>query len=553
MFSDRRVRTSLLAIATDVLLTVLKVALALITGSAALEADAFHSATDLIVSIVLLVGILVRIQQERNNSESKSLLGKYIEPVLAIVVAIIILYAPYEIISSIGEKENQIIENLPIGILGTLVVIAIVLFISKFKLFVGRETESIGLEADGYHSMVDVFTSIAVLISLLGYMVGVNLDEVIAVVIAIMIAVTGIELLISGVNSLVKHSEFDQISVYEFFGDVFRSLVRKYRFTHDVRAFVFGLYRKKLLIFSLCVLVFGFSGFKTVPVGYIGKKVNLGAVSQEVLSPGLHYVLPWPFGSLRVYENGTLYAADFGVRAEMLVLGKERIWSEIKEKSLRKEDAKYFVTGDEQLVDMSFSVLYKMIDSPGVYNGVYSHNSLVKEVSTYTFNQFTLSNSLDQLLSGDRKKLEIELVSLIQAELNTLVPGIHVVDVQVQTYRLPSLVIAAYRDVINAQQEKQQNINRAVADQLRALPLSRAEYIEAIALAESMSVETVLHAEGNIAQISELSRVQASHRAGFEFNAYLNTVDAALAGKSITIRDYRLLNSDLRLWKSETE
>jgi len=72
MFADRRIRTSLIAIGADLFLTALKLGLALATGSAALLADAYHSGTDLVVSLVLLGSLVIRHRQERKSDAQGS-------------------------------------------------------------------------------------------------------------------------------------------------------------------------------------------------------------------------------------------------------------------------------------------------------------------------------------------------------------------------------------------------------------------------------------------------------------------------------------------------
>jgi len=212
MINDRRIRTSLVAIGADIVLTAIKVVLALFTGSAALLADAYHSATDFIISLILLCGIIIRERQEKKQSETGIKLARRIESILAIAVALIILCVPVEIVQQIQGNKSEQIENVWYGILGMLVVIAIVFFMARLKTHVGKETDSIALEADGYHSMVDLFSSFAVFLSLIGFMIGLYLDNIVALLIAVMIAVSGLELLVSGFRSLIKGSEFDQLS-----------------------------------------------------------------------------------------------------------------------------------------------------------------------------------------------------------------------------------------------------------------------------------------------------------------------------------------------------
>ncbi|MBX2858098.1 MAG: cation diffusion facilitator family transporter [Cellvibrionaceae bacterium] len=549
MLSDRRIRTSLLAIATDLTLATIKLLLAIYTGSAALRADALHSATDLFVSIILLVGIALKLQQEKSQNPSEKPWGHIIEASLAVFVALIILYVPYDIISNIGQHNTQPIKHLAVGIFGTLAVIFIVLFIARLKLYVARQTDSIALEADAYHSMVDVFTSIAVLVSLLGFMVGIELDNTVAVVIAIMITVTGLELLVSGIKSLIQKTALNQVSLYETIAAFAARVLGKVSFARPLIDFAKKLYTYRLLILVLLAASYLLSGFKSIEHGNSGQRFWLATPENRSLEPGLHYALPWPLGKINTYRQGALYSVQIGTRAEALANGQQRLWTEIKSRQLISETANYYLTADEQLVDISLAIFYSVSEPASVLTTLESHHRLVQQLAQYCFNRFVLSHSLDQLLSGDKNTLKDELRQAMQQELASLFPAISIVDLQFQTFRLPAVVIAAYRDVINAQQEKQQAINNAIAHRLQSLPLSRATYTDSIANAESQSLTKILQAEGNIAQISQLSQVQRKLRDGFEFNVYLNTVNQLLSGKRILIKDANLSNSDLKTWQ----
>ncbi|WP_086929896.1 cation diffusion facilitator family transporter [Agarilytica rhodophyticola] len=203
MIIDKRIRTSLLAIAADLSLTFVKLLLAVVTGSSVILADAFHSLTDLLVSLVLLSSIVVKISQERRNSQLGIAVAHRLESCLSILVAVVILYLPFEIINE-AQQEKEAISNIWLGIIGMTAVISVVAYMSHLKICTGRDTSSPALEADGYHSLVDVFTSIAVLLSLVCHVFGVYLDSAIAIIIAMVIGFSGVQLLLAAVKDFIN-------------------------------------------------------------------------------------------------------------------------------------------------------------------------------------------------------------------------------------------------------------------------------------------------------------------------------------------------------------
>ena len=142
VLAERTVRASLVSVAVDLSLAGIKGVLAAITGSLALAADAFHSLTDMVVSLSVLAGILIRQTRSYAGSGAKSPApgpsvgnsiattgqtaskGYWIEALVAGFVALLILSIPVEILSEVRGQTDQTIRYAWIGVLGILVCIA---------------------------------------------------------------------------------------------------------------------------------------------------------------------------------------------------------------------------------------------------------------------------------------------------------------------------------------------------------------------------------------------------------------------------------------------
>ena len=160
---DRRVRTSLISIGTDIFLTSLKGTLYFFTGSLAILADAYHSFSDLIVSCTVLAGVLLRRRQERrakepdngstspdadtgrkpgaeenSNKSSPSTTtreatpGYWIESLVSFFVAMMILYTAYQVVSKVIISPPDQIKNIWVAVVGITACAAIAYLISRF-------------------------------------------------------------------------------------------------------------------------------------------------------------------------------------------------------------------------------------------------------------------------------------------------------------------------------------------------------------------------------------------------------------------------------------
>ncbi|VUD67955.1 Modulator of FtsH protease HflK [Thalassocella blandensis] len=585
MFKDRRIRTSLIAIAADIVLTGLKAGLAIVTGSAALLADAYHSGADLIVSLVLLGSLFLRYREE-NRQESSAALGqasafgfaRRVECILAIAVSFVILYVPFEILSELDQRSDETLQFLWVGIGGVLVVIAIVHFMARFKTHVGRETDSPALEADGYHSKIDLFSTIAVLVSLVGSLVGIYLDEIVAIIIAVMIGIAGLELLVSGVRSLIRGDDLDQISVIESLFEWFGHIPIFRFFVAGGKAFVSLLFvfRKYLLSVLLPLLVAAWllSGFLVVPFGYVGVKERFGASNFSGMESGLHYRLPWPIETVTLLEKGRVLSttvgsrvaivsenesenvsneniSDHGVKqaiSEKSTSASDKLWRAIKASRVHNDETLYLATGDENLLDIQFAFQYRIVDPLFIYLHTRDVENTVHRFVEHALWREAAQHSFDSILQNSHHEFSDRISKRVEIALAGVGIDVVTVDAQVQMLQPPAMVVPVYRDLLNAFQEKQQRQNRAEAQRAEDLLIANAERVTGKAQVAVEALERKLRAEGEVERFNQLAKVHAGHAEAVEFNQYIHTLVKNLEGKSKVLTDPRIEKTDHRVW-----
>ncbi|GLS25525.1 cation diffusion facilitator family transporter [Marinibactrum halimedae] len=552
MISDRRIRTSLVAIGADCLLTAMKAFLAIITGSQALLADAYHSLSDFIVSILLLLGIVIRHYAEKHQDETKTLRARRLESLLAVVVAASILYVPVEIISNTYDQQETAIRNLGWGISGTLVIIALVFFMAKLKTHVGKETDSPALEADGYHSMVDVFSSVAVLFSLVGLMVGINIDEFVALLIAAMIGYSGVELLLSGLKSLTKGTEFDQLSL----GDILRTLF--FRTTNSKAIFntventTRIILKHRYNVLGLVLIAYGLSGFTSVPLGHTGIQYHFNKAQSDALSPGLHYHWPAPFGRISLIETGTVEAITLGSRIEISTTEDgATLWRELKESRVLSDDVEYLVTANENLIDLTLTLQYRLSNAATSYQQFDQSQKVIARFAEAALWKTVAQFRYDDIISQRSISFSAAVEKQLLKSLATVHLPIDIIHTNIVAAQPPAMVVGAYRDVLTADQEQNQRVNRAEAEQLNDLPLARAKAHQEITEAYSSALEIELRALGEVERISSLASIYQQYPDAFEFNQHITTLENVLKDKSLIITDPKVNPRELQVWQTQ--
>jgi cation diffusion facilitator family transporter len=169
--ADRRQpvqRVLLLALAVNVLLSLVKLAVGLLSGSLAVLADAIHSATDGVSSLVaLLANRLADPRPDRNHPYGH----RKAESIGALVIALFILLAAWEILKSAGQRVAAGLEPIQLSWpeLGLLLLVLLCnIGLASYEQWQARRLGSSLLRADAAHTRSDVWTSVVVVLGMAG-------------------------------------------------------------------------------------------------------------------------------------------------------------------------------------------------------------------------------------------------------------------------------------------------------------------------------------------------------------------------------------------------
>jgi len=196
-----------LSIAAALATITLKTGAYLLTGSVGLLSDAMESLVNLAGAIMALGMLTIA---ARPADEGHLYGHSKAEYFASVTEGILILGAAIGIISAAVNRllQPRELEQLGLG-LGVSVAASIVNFIvARILLRRGRESRSITLEADAHHLMTDVWTSAGVIggVAIAGFTRWNLIDPLIAIVVALNIIWTGIQLVRRSVSGLMDEA-----------------------------------------------------------------------------------------------------------------------------------------------------------------------------------------------------------------------------------------------------------------------------------------------------------------------------------------------------------
>jgi membrane protease subunit HflK len=160
------------------------------------------------------------------------------------------------------------------------------------------------------------------------------------------------------------------------------------------------------------------------------------------LHPGFNLTLPWP-----IQQVDTENVSEF--RIEQIPEGSEQ---------------RLMLTGDQNLVDLSYVVRWNIKDLKQFRFQMVSPEDTVKEVAEAAMRSSVAEESLNSIFSGaGRADTEQAVRTRMQQVLDAYRSGIAIQGVQIKKTDPPTEVEDAFKDVSAAQQEAQGYINNAEA------------------------------------------------------------------------------------------
>lgn len=202
-------KVSLVSIAGNVVLSLMKLLAGIVAHSNAMISDAVHSASDVFSTIIVIIGI--RLASKESDKEHPY--GhERLECVAAIVLAMVLLLTGigigYTAVSNIA-RGNYGELSVP-GILA--LIAAIVSIVSKeamywYTRFYAKKIDSSALMADAWHHRSDAFSSVGALIGIAGARMGYPImDSIASLVIFVFIVKAAYDIFKDAVDKMVDHS-----------------------------------------------------------------------------------------------------------------------------------------------------------------------------------------------------------------------------------------------------------------------------------------------------------------------------------------------------------
>jgi membrane protease subunit HflK len=278
------------------------------------------------------------------------------------------------------------------------------------------------------------------------------------------------------------------------------------------------------------VVLWGFSGIFQVGPDELGVVLRFGQDVREV-QPGLNYHLPYPIETVLTPKALRVNKIDIGMRA-VDDIRRGSATRDVPEESL-------MLTGDENIVDVDFSVLWK-VKPTGVGDylfNIQNPEGTVKAVAESAMREVVGRSEIQPILTGARQTIETAVQDLMQKTLDSYGAGIFVQQVQMQKVDPPTQVIDSNRDVQAARADLERAVNEGQTYANRVVPEARGKVAQITQAAEAYRQQTVAEATGQTSRFLKIYEQYQKAPDVTRERMYLETMERVLGGADKIILD----------------
>jgi len=288
---------------------------------------------------------------------------------------------------------------------------------------------------------------------------------------------------------------------------------------------------KGIILLGLVVVVaWLFTGLYRVDPDEQGVVLRFGKYV-ETTSPGLRYHLPAPIETAVTPKVTRIQREDLGFRsAAGAEFGRPPAQRDLLEESL-------MLTGDENIVDVHASVLWRIKDAGKFLFGVQRQKDTVKAVAESVIREIVGKTPIQTAQTEGRRRIEEDARALTQKVLDEYGAGITIQQVTVQKVDPPAQVIESFRDVQRAKTDKERARNEAEAYANDIIPRARGEAERLTQEANAYKQEVVVRAQGEAQRFISVYDQFKLAKDVTRKRLYLETMEEVLRDKSKVIID----------------
>jgi modulator of FtsH protease HflK len=276
------------------------------------------------------------------------------------------------------------------------------------------------------------------------------------------------------------------------------------------------------------------SGIYRVQADEQGVVLRFGAFNRAAL-PGLNYHLPWPIESVETPAVTRINRIEIGYRSPPAgrIDAASQATRNVLEESL-------MLTGDENIIDIDFSVFWRINSAVDYLFNIRTPPAVVKAVAESSMREVIGRVPIQPALTELRAQIETDVLRQTQEILNNYKAGVEITQVQLQKVDPPSEVVESFVDVQRANTDAERLRNEAEGYRNDIVPRARGDAARIIAEGQGSRQASIARATGETQRfLSVLAAYQTARDVTLQ-RMYVETMQDILTHSPSLVVDDKL-------------
>lgn len=270
-------------------------------------------------------------------------------------------------------------------------------------------------------------------------------------------------------------------------------------------------------VLAAVLVLWGMNSVYQVDPQEVGVETLFGKAKDEVSSPGLHFHM-WPIEKVEkvtITENQTRIPASSGGRTQT--------------------NEGLMLTGDQNIVNVAFSVLWRVTAPAEYLFNLRSPNDMVRSAAESAMREVVGRRPAQDIFRDDRAGIALEVEKITQDILTSYAAGITVSNISIEQVAPPNEVADAFDEVQRAEQDEDRFQEEARRYANTKLGEARGQSAQLREEAAAYKDRVVKEAEGEAARFTSVYEEYAKAPDVTRKRIFLETMEDVLGGSQKVI------------------
>ena len=255
---------------------------------------------------------------------------------------------------------------------------------------------------------------------------------------------------------------------------------------------------------------------------------RFGKLSDEMLQPGIHMTLPWPFDRTEIYNTEQVSKLTVGyVSSE----NTDNVWTS----SHGSKEYRLLLGGGNELVSINLRIEYKISDLRAYLKNSGSPEKILEAKAYELATDKIIVTDLNSLLAVDRSEFSETFKKELDERIGEYDTGLSVVSIVLESIHPPVEIASVYQELIGAQIDADKLILNAEAQAAVKIAEAEKQRDSEIIAARTDSLTKKANANASVAEFMAGVAADSKYSDAYRYYKYMKAIGDAYGGARLVI------------------